>query len=304
MVSHHDHHRHSAYLLAHVDAPGFSQSQQRRIGDLVLGQRGGLRKVEPQLASETFAWQVLCLRLAVIKCHARGEADPQGAEPARARPRRRAGPRRGLGRGQPAHAVPAAGGGRDLGPQRAAARWCCAAASLDAGSRPRTHRVQHHLQLRLRVRARAATTRRPCAPPRPAPGPTAGRRRPGPAWAGGRPPAPARGLRASARRAAGPPTSASGASAGSVLNLRSSAAAVCCARRAGLTSTRALAGSWRFSQAAMRCAWRSPLGVSARSRSSCASSRVRRASAWRHRMRSIVAVRVVRNSAASAPAAR
>jgi exopolyphosphatase / guanosine-5'-triphosphate,3'-diphosphate pyrophosphatase len=73
MVSHHDHHRHSAYILAHVDAPGFSQSQQRRIGELVLAQRGGLRKIEPQLASETFAWQVLCLRLAVIKCHARGE---------------------------------------------------------------------------------------------------------------------------------------------------------------------------------------------------------------------------------------
>ena len=75
MVSHHDHHRHSAYLLAHVDAPGFSQSQQRRIGELVLGQRGGLRKLEPQLASEVFAWQVLCLRLAVIKCHARGTPD-------------------------------------------------------------------------------------------------------------------------------------------------------------------------------------------------------------------------------------
>ncbi len=74
MVSHHDHHRHSAYLLAHVDAAGFSQSQQRRVGDLVLGQRGGLRKIEPQMASETFAWQVLCLRLAVIKAHARGEA--------------------------------------------------------------------------------------------------------------------------------------------------------------------------------------------------------------------------------------
>ncbi len=77
MVSHHDHHRHSAYLLAHVDAAGFSQSQQRRVGELVLGQRGGLRKVEPQLASETFAWQVLCLRLAVIKCHARGAVDPR-----------------------------------------------------------------------------------------------------------------------------------------------------------------------------------------------------------------------------------
>ena len=75
MVSHHDHHRHSAYLLAHVDAPGFSQSQQRRMADLVLGQRGGLRKVEAQLGSERFAWQVLALRLAVIKCHARGLID-------------------------------------------------------------------------------------------------------------------------------------------------------------------------------------------------------------------------------------
>ena len=73
MVSHHDHHRHSAYLLAHVDAPGFSQSQQRRIGELVLGQRGGLRKVESALSSDILSWQVLCLRLAVIKCHARGE---------------------------------------------------------------------------------------------------------------------------------------------------------------------------------------------------------------------------------------
>ena len=77
MVSHHDHHRHSAYLMSNVDAPGFSQSQQRRIGDLVLGQRGGLRKLEAQLCSERFAWQVLALRLAAIKCHARGLVDPK-----------------------------------------------------------------------------------------------------------------------------------------------------------------------------------------------------------------------------------
>jgi len=75
MVSHHDHHRHSAYLLGHVDAPGFSQSQQRRMADLVLGQRGGLRKIEAQLSSGRFAWQVLALRLAAIKCHARGPVD-------------------------------------------------------------------------------------------------------------------------------------------------------------------------------------------------------------------------------------
>jgi exopolyphosphatase/guanosine-5'-triphosphate,3'-diphosphate pyrophosphatase len=78
MVSHHDHHRHSAYIVSHVDAPGFSQSQQRRLGELVLGQRGGLRKVEAGLSRELTAWQVLCLRLAVIECHARGEVDASG----------------------------------------------------------------------------------------------------------------------------------------------------------------------------------------------------------------------------------
>ena len=75
MISHHDHHRHSAYVLAHVDAAGFSQSQLRRVGELVLGQRGGLRKVETSLTREDYAWQLLCLRLGVIKCHARGEID-------------------------------------------------------------------------------------------------------------------------------------------------------------------------------------------------------------------------------------
>jgi exopolyphosphatase/guanosine-5'-triphosphate,3'-diphosphate pyrophosphatase len=75
MISHHDHHRHSAYVLAHVDAAGFSQSQQRRLADLVLAQRGGLRKVEAQLAQESFAWQALCLRLAALICHARVDVD-------------------------------------------------------------------------------------------------------------------------------------------------------------------------------------------------------------------------------------
>ena len=71
LVSHHDHHRHSAYLLAHVDAAGFSESQQRYLSTLVLGQRGGLRKVEGALEGRDYPWQLLCLRLAVIACHAR-----------------------------------------------------------------------------------------------------------------------------------------------------------------------------------------------------------------------------------------
>jgi exopolyphosphatase/guanosine-5'-triphosphate,3'-diphosphate pyrophosphatase len=75
MVSHHDHHRHSAYLLGHADAAGFSQSQQRYLAAMVLGQRGGLRKIETALTQRAFALQVLALRLAVIKCHARGPVD-------------------------------------------------------------------------------------------------------------------------------------------------------------------------------------------------------------------------------------
>ena len=77
MISHHDHHRHSAYVIAHLDAAGFSQSQLRRVSELVLGQRGGLRKVETSLTRDDYAWQLLCLRLGVIKCHARGEIDAE-----------------------------------------------------------------------------------------------------------------------------------------------------------------------------------------------------------------------------------
>jgi exopolyphosphatase/guanosine-5'-triphosphate,3'-diphosphate pyrophosphatase len=71
MVSHHDHHRHSAYLLGHVDAPGFSQSQLRHLAGLVLGQRGELTKLAASLHDTSLMSQVLCLRLATILHHAR-----------------------------------------------------------------------------------------------------------------------------------------------------------------------------------------------------------------------------------------
>jgi exopolyphosphatase/guanosine-5'-triphosphate,3'-diphosphate pyrophosphatase len=70
-VSHHDHHRHSAYLIAHVDAAGFSQSQQRRLAQLLLGQRGGLRKVQELCPDEARVRQLLALRLAVLINHPR-----------------------------------------------------------------------------------------------------------------------------------------------------------------------------------------------------------------------------------------
>lgn len=78
LVSHHDHHRHSAYVIAHVDAPGFSTNQLQRIAALALGQRGGLRKMESQLADASLLDQLIALRLAVILCHARTPAAEDG----------------------------------------------------------------------------------------------------------------------------------------------------------------------------------------------------------------------------------
>ncbi len=71
LVSHHDHHRHSAYLIGHADAAGFSNNQLQRLATLALGQRGRLRKVEAQLQDAAVLDQIIALRLAVILCHAR-----------------------------------------------------------------------------------------------------------------------------------------------------------------------------------------------------------------------------------------
>jgi exopolyphosphatase/guanosine-5'-triphosphate,3'-diphosphate pyrophosphatase len=74
-VSQRDHHRHGDYLISHAHAPGLSPRQQRRIGRLLLRQRGGLRKLEGDLDDPGFAWRVLCLRLAIILCHTRTDPD-------------------------------------------------------------------------------------------------------------------------------------------------------------------------------------------------------------------------------------
>lgn len=78
LVSHHDHHRHSAYLIGHVDAPGFSTNQLQRLAALALGQRGRLRKLDSQLADASLLDQLVALRLAVILCHARTPAAANG----------------------------------------------------------------------------------------------------------------------------------------------------------------------------------------------------------------------------------
>jgi len=70
-ISHERSYHHGAYILDNVDAPGFSFLELHRMSQLVLGQRGKLRKLEAALADELFAKQLLSLRLAVLLCHAR-----------------------------------------------------------------------------------------------------------------------------------------------------------------------------------------------------------------------------------------
>jgi exopolyphosphatase/guanosine-5'-triphosphate,3'-diphosphate pyrophosphatase len=75
VISHSDYHKHGAYILDNADAPGFAQPELHRLSLLVLGHRGKLRKLEATLDDEVFVHQLLCLRLAVILCHARREPD-------------------------------------------------------------------------------------------------------------------------------------------------------------------------------------------------------------------------------------
>jgi len=77
-ISHSDYHRHGAYILDNTDAAGFAVPELHRLGVLVLGQRGKVRKLETDLTDPVFALQLLCLRVAVALCHARRAPDTKG----------------------------------------------------------------------------------------------------------------------------------------------------------------------------------------------------------------------------------
>ena len=88
LISHSDYHKHGAYILDNADAPGFAQHELHRLGLLVLGHRGKLRKLDVDLTTSCSCRQLLCLRLAVILCHARRDPDLQGLRlRGRSRPR-------------------------------------------------------------------------------------------------------------------------------------------------------------------------------------------------------------------------
>ncbi len=74
-ISHSDYHKHGAYILDNADLVGFSMPELHRLGLLILGQRGKLKKLEIELVENEFAKMLMALRLSLIVCHAR--KDPQ-----------------------------------------------------------------------------------------------------------------------------------------------------------------------------------------------------------------------------------
>lgn len=64
---------HGAYILENADCPGFLPSERQNIARLIRGHKGKLKKVQEWLLAEhgCFTQQLLCLRLALVLCHAR-----------------------------------------------------------------------------------------------------------------------------------------------------------------------------------------------------------------------------------------
>jgi exopolyphosphatase/guanosine-5'-triphosphate,3'-diphosphate pyrophosphatase len=80
-LSHHNWHKHSAYIVGNADMPGFSTGDQQRLSTLLLGQRGNLRKLGEAFEEPGFAPLLLALRLALLLCHARRDLELPPIEP-------------------------------------------------------------------------------------------------------------------------------------------------------------------------------------------------------------------------------
>jgi exopolyphosphatase/guanosine-5'-triphosphate,3'-diphosphate pyrophosphatase len=77
VISNSDYHKHGAYILENADTVGFTMPELYRLGLLVLGHRGKLKKLDDSFEEPEFVMLLMALRLAVILCHAR--QDPRDA---------------------------------------------------------------------------------------------------------------------------------------------------------------------------------------------------------------------------------
>lgn len=65
-IAHTSYHKHSAYILANADMPGFSRRDQARMSRLVLGHRGKLDRLQGATQDAEEWLLVFCLRLAAL----------------------------------------------------------------------------------------------------------------------------------------------------------------------------------------------------------------------------------------------
>jgi len=80
MISPIDAHIHGAYILEHTEPLGFAQSELHCLSLLILGHRAKIKRLEADLSDRIFVMQLLCLRLAVILCHARKKPNLRGIQ--------------------------------------------------------------------------------------------------------------------------------------------------------------------------------------------------------------------------------
>jgi exopolyphosphatase / guanosine-5'-triphosphate,3'-diphosphate pyrophosphatase len=74
-VAHSGYHKHTAYILANADMPGFSKTEQGHLSLLALAHRGGLEKVRGRLGTPEILAQVMALRLAALIYRNRGDVE-------------------------------------------------------------------------------------------------------------------------------------------------------------------------------------------------------------------------------------
>jgi exopolyphosphatase/guanosine-5'-triphosphate,3'-diphosphate pyrophosphatase len=72
-VAHSGYHKHTAYILANADMPGFSKKEQARLSLLTLAQRGRLDKIQGQINTPEDGVFIMSLRLAVLLYRNRSE---------------------------------------------------------------------------------------------------------------------------------------------------------------------------------------------------------------------------------------
>ncbi|HYR05731.1 MAG TPA: Ppx/GppA phosphatase family protein [Gallionella sp.] len=77
-VAHSGYHKHTAYILANADMPGFSKKEQARLSLLALAQRGNLDKLQGQLENTEDCVLAMSLRLAVLFYRNRSDNDLPG----------------------------------------------------------------------------------------------------------------------------------------------------------------------------------------------------------------------------------